>query len=114
MDDDPPEARELSLEVRQLGVAATVSVSGELDAFTAPDLADLCRLIHAQGSREVVIDLTDTSFLDSAGLRTLVEAHQLFADGGALRLAHATEPVMRLLGITGLTGYFSIEDSRRP
>ena len=101
---------ELELEVDQRGDVAIVSLAGDLDVSTAPELVDLCRSVHAQGAREVVIDLTDTGFLDSAGLRALIGAHQLFGDdGGNVRLSHPSEPVMRLLEITGLVDYFSIE-----
>ena len=115
VDDEMAMAQDLVLDVRQSGERATLSVRGELDVSTAPDLADLCRSVHAQGARDVEIDLTDTSFLDSSGLRALVGAHVLFNDiGGNMRLSHPSEPVRRLLDITGLTEYFSIDDDRRP
>ena len=58
-----------------------------------------------------MIDLTDTSFLDSSGLRALIGARQLFgSDGGTVRLAHPNESVVRLLDITGLSDYFSIDE----
>jgi anti-sigma B factor antagonist len=106
--DDELSDRDLLLEVQRRGAAATVSVRGELDASTAPDLADLCHSVHADGTRELVIDLTDTSFLDSSGLRALIDAHRLFA-GGSLQLSHASEPVRRLLEITGLDDYFTLD-----
>jgi anti-sigma B factor antagonist len=100
---------EMLLELERSGAVATVSVKGELDASTAPDLAGLCHDVHDAGARDLVIDLTDTSFLDSSGLRALIEAHRLFTDGGNLHLAHASEPVRRLLEITGLDDYFSLD-----
>jgi anti-sigma B factor antagonist len=109
VDDELSVDRELLLEVERQGPAATVSVRGELDAATAPDLADLCQTVHADGARDLVIDLTETSFLDSSGLRALIEAHQLFSAGGNLALAHASEPVRRLLEITGLDDYFTLD-----
>jgi anti-sigma B factor antagonist len=113
VDEETIDANDLVLDVRQDGRAVIVSMSGELDAFTAPDLADVCQHVFERGTREVVIDLTDTSFLDSSGLRALVGARQLFgAAGGSVRLSHPSEPVTRLLAITGLTDYFSIDDAR--
>jgi anti-sigma B factor antagonist len=98
---------------RAAGQRDDAAYGGELDAFTAPDLVDVCRSVYASGAREVVIDLTDTSFLDSSGLRALVGLQQLFGrDGGAVRLSQPSKPVMRVLEITGLTGYFSIDDAR--
>jgi anti-anti-sigma factor len=109
MDDDLSLDRELLLEVERQGPAAIVSVRGELDASSAPDLADLCHSVHEDGARDLVIDLTDTSFLDSAGLRALIEVHRLFSAGGNLALSHASDPVRRLLEITGLDDYFTLD-----
>jgi len=110
VEDDASGAADLVLEVQQRGDVATLRMRGELDAFTAPELANLCGSVFANGARDVVIDLTETSFLDSSGLRVLVGARQLFAgDGGTVRLAHPNESVVRLLAITGLSDYFSIE-----
>jgi anti-sigma B factor antagonist len=103
---------DLVVDVRHDGGAAIVSMAGELDVSTAPELVDICRSVYAQGTRDVVLDLTDTSFLDSSGLRALIGAQQLFGDdGGNVRLSHPSEPVMRLLEITGLSAYFSIENA---
>lgn len=111
MDDETGAARDLVLELQQQGDIATVRMRGELDAFTAPELANLCGSVFAQGARDVVIDLRETSFLDSSGLRVLVGARQLFTgDGGTVRLAHPNEAVVRLLAITGLSEYFSIDE----
>jgi anti-sigma B factor antagonist len=97
---------ELSLDVQRNGVAATVRVSGELNVSTAQDLTSTCQALHADGAREVVIDLTNTNFVDSAGLGALVTAHQLFGDDdGRLRLAHPNELLVRLLDLTGLAGF---------
>lgn len=111
MHEQTPAARDLVLKVQQHGSAATLRMSGELDAFTAPELADLCGSVFARGGRDIVIDLTDTNFLDSSGLRALIGARQLFgSEGGTLRLAQPSESVLRLLAITGLSDYFTIDD----
>jgi anti-sigma B factor antagonist len=112
VDDETSADRALSVEVEHEGPAITLSVKGDLDAATAPELANLCLAAFDEGARELVIDLTDTSFLDSSGLRALIGARQLFADEGALRLSHASEPVLRLLDLTGLTDFFALDDHR--
>jgi anti-sigma B factor antagonist len=104
---------DLVLDVRQDGGTAVLRLQGDLDVSTAPELAELCRSVHARGATEVVIDLTETTFLDSAGLRALVGAQRLFGgDGANVRLSHPSETVIRLLDITGLTDYFAIDCTR--
>ena len=55
-----------------LDVDGALVLSGEIDSYTAPDLAD-----RLAGDPPVeVVDLSAVTFIDSSGLRTLVEAHR--------------------------------------
>jgi anti-sigma B factor antagonist len=81
--------------------------SGEIDAHTAPALA---AAIDAAGI-DVALDLAAVEFVDSSGLRVLIDAHQRLADaGGGLRLTALSEPVRRLLEISGVLGYLGVDD----
>ena len=112
-DDEMAVAPDLVLDVRRDGDTAILKLHGDLDIATAPELAELCQSVHEQGARDVVIDLTETTFLDSAGLRALIGAQRLFSgDGANVRLSHPSDAVIRLLDITGLTGWFAIDCSR--
>jgi anti-sigma B factor antagonist len=95
--------RDLGLDVTQDHAAATIRVNGELQRSTAPEFLWTCRSLYERGARDVVVDLADTSFLDSSGLRALILARGLFGeDGGTLRLARPIEPVLRMLELSGL------------
>lgn len=86
---------------------AGLSASGEIDAHTAPTLA---AAIDAAGP-EVDLDLSGVEFVDSSGLRVLIDAHQRLADaGGGLRLTKLSEPVRRLLEISGVSDYLGVHD----
>ena len=57
----------------------------------------------ATGPSAIVLDLTDVSFLDSAGLSLLVREHSRCRDHGVpLRVVAATDVVMRPIELTGL------------
>jgi anti-sigma B factor antagonist len=57
-----------------------------------------------------VVDLSGVGFVDSSGLRVLIEAHQRAqADSRRLVLSGSTRPVLRLLQITGLMEYLNVE-----
>ncbi|MEM9466073.1 MAG: anti-sigma factor antagonist [Actinomycetota bacterium] len=76
-------------------------ISGEIDTHTAPALAD--RLADVPAGTNLGIDLTDTTFISSAGLATLLAAaERLEAAGGSLRLTAASETVARLVELSGL------------
>ena len=62
----------LSLAIQDLPEATVVAVGGELDLLTAPQLAAEVDPILTAGHRHIAIDLTQTSFVDSAGLHALV------------------------------------------
>lgn len=89
-------------------------VAGALDAYTAPDLRAELDTVLAAGAppSTLVLDLGGLGFLDSTGLRVLVETHSaLAASDRRLRLRHATATTRRLLDITGLSDVLDVEDN---
>lgn len=80
-----------------------VAVSGPVDLYGARDLKS--RLIAAVEAAQtgVVIDLTETTFIDSSGLATLVAAHRRARLLGCEVVLANTDPgIARTLKITGL------------
>jgi anti-sigma B factor antagonist len=87
-----------------------ISIKGELDAYTAPAVEEQIAHMVDGGITNVVLDLSETGFLDSSGLRAILTAHRrLEHDQGGLVLRAPSEPVTRLLEITGLTDHFLVE-----
>ena len=87
----------------------TLTVVGEVDAFTAPRLRSfLARQLEGQ-PRELVLDLSAVEFLGSAGLAALVETRTLASDRDVvLRLIATSRAVIRPLQGTGLIDLFTI------
>lgn len=86
-------------------MTVTVRLVGEIDlAVQAEVLALLepaaCRAAHA--GEDLVVDLADVTFLDSTGLACLVRTRKQLGDGVSLVLTGPTEPVRRVLEISGL------------
>jgi anti-sigma B factor antagonist len=101
---------ELTLATERAGARAVVSVKGELDAYSAPGLEEEVAKLLADEVTELVFDLSETKFLDSSGLRAILTAQRRLADrDGKLALRAPSEPVRRLLDITGLTDHFAVE-----
>jgi anti-sigma B factor antagonist len=85
-------------------------VVGELDTLTAPLLA--VRLAEQQSAvHKLVVDLSEVSFLGSAGLAALVEAKDA-ADrhGGELLVVPGSRIAKRALEATGLLSLFTVAD----
>lgn len=111
MTDVGAEGQDLVLDTKRHGAAAIVRVEGELDAYSAPSLEDLGANLLAEGTTEIVLDLAGTTFLDSSGLRAILTLHRRIEnDRGELALGNPSEPVLRLLEITGLTDHFVIRN----
>lgn len=93
-------------EVPEGAGRVVVSPSGQIDLATAPELASDLARAGGEGVTEIVVDLSAVDFLDSAGVRVLVQAARNAADSGAkLYLQGATGWVARVLEITGVGGY---------
>ncbi|MGH3549760.1 MAG: STAS domain-containing protein [Pseudonocardiaceae bacterium] len=88
-----------------------VTVVGEIDALTAPELAAFltAQLAVAQ---VVVVDLHGVQFLASAGVMVLLEANELAArEDRALCLVYNSQIANLALEAAGLRDYFTFADS---
>jgi len=89
-----------------------VSVSGEVDVYSAPELKESLAKLRQSGATSIVVDLTEVAFLDSTGLGALVEARAATTEaGGSLAIVCNQERILKLFTITGLDGVFSIHKS---
>lgn len=89
--------------------ATGIAVTGEIDAHTAPAVAIA---LAAADQEPLVIDLSGVDFVDSSGLRVLLEAHQTRqASGGSLTVARPSPAVQRVLDIAGVVEYLNIVDA---
>jgi anti-sigma B factor antagonist len=87
-----------------------VSIEGELDLHTAPQLEQAFATILARGARSVVVDLVGLEFIDSAALAALLRAQPRFRSrGGRFLLVTEDRRILRTLEITGLDRTFEIE-----
>ena len=102
----------LNVTVAELGGRPmhVVSVGGEFDLHSAPELQERLATVSAAGSRRVIVDLTDLRFIDSASLGVLVQAaKRLRATGGELVLVCDDRRILRVLEVTGVLPMFRIE-----
>ena len=83
---------------------AVVRVSGEIDASNARWLEDRLRAPLTNQLDGLVVDLTATTYLDSAGIALLFDlATELRQHQQQLRLVVAEEsPIARMVRLTGL------------
>ena len=95
------------------GGAHVVAVAGEVDIFTAPELKRAIGSAIDAGATEVVVDLTETRFLDSTALGVLIGAvKRLRPLDGRLVIVNTEPSTTKTFEITGLDQIFSIVPTR--
>ena len=91
------------------GGATVVHIAGEVDLATAPRLEEALADVV---SEVVVLDLSRCTFLDSAGIRTLVAASRRLSDAGrTLRIVSVDPGIIRLLEITAVDTLIGVHPS---
>lgn len=107
-------AESLSIAIEYAENAAVVVVAGEVDALTAPQLAEAIDTAWQQEPGVLVVDLLEVTFLASAGLAALVTAHeQARQSGGKLRVAAGDRVTFRPIHLTGVDAQIAVFDSRQ-
>lgn len=86
-----------------------LTVRGEVDVSTAPELRERLLLMAERGPATAVVDLTDVSFVDSTALGVLVSGvKRLRSAGGELHLVVTQPHITKVFEITGLSEVFRI------
>jgi anti-sigma B factor antagonist len=97
---------------RQTGSVTIIDLNGRITlGEDLPQLRQLIRDLLAQGHKNILLNLAEVSYIDSAGLGELVSANVAAANrGGQLKLLHLTKRVRDLLQITKLLTVFDAHE----
>ena len=88
MDPSLPEQNQIWLSDTQPAEGVSVvQVGGELDMLTAPTLIELLSGALASQPRNLIIDITEVTFLGSSGLRALLDSRHLAGEATQVALA---------------------------
>jgi len=101
-----------SFQIEKLGEHTVLAARGEIDIAAVPTFRDHLRRLVDDGSTSIVIDLSDVRFIDSAGLRVLVDgltrARRRDAD---MRIACPSASLRRTFEISGLDKVMNVHES---
>ena len=96
-------------EVRRAGRDTVVVLVGMVDLHHTPDVHEALVTVCEQRPRQLVINLTEVSYMDSSGIGTLVEVfRRVNAYKGKLALCGLNERVHSVFEITKLDKFFRI------
>lgn len=92
----------MKTEVTQQNSSSIVTVTGTVDALTAPELAKILVNEITEGHINLIVDLIGVEFMSSAGLRTLLGAvKEARSNGGDLRIASTNPGIDKVLKMSG-------------
>jgi len=81
----------------------------KLDTTLAPTLKSDFLTLHAEGVKNLILDLSDVKYIDSSGLSALLVGNRVFTEeGGIFVLATVTDHVMKLIKISQLDNVLNI------
>lgn len=106
----------MELSYKANGSYTEVSASGRLNMVSAPKLRTFVADVVASGSNRIVVNLRDTTFMDSSGLGALIGCLKAARQaGGDLRIAAVQPQVKMVLELTSmdrvLTSYASADEA---
>ena len=104
--------RERCVKILSADNVTILDLEGEIDIYTATDFKEALLESIAGGARQVIVDATKVTFMDSSALSVLIGGQQrLHSLGGSLAVA-CEDRIERLLKITGLHQAFASYASR--
>ena len=103
---------ELDIKTRLAGDGSPViELAGEIDSSTVPMLERELSERDATSPPIVVVDLRNTTFMDSSGLRALASAHaRATADGRRFVIVRGPDAVRRVFAVTRLDSRLDFVD----
>jgi anti-sigma B factor antagonist len=81
----------------------------KMDSSIAPNLKSEMVTLHAEGTRNIILDLTEVKYTDSSGLSALLVGNRIFQEeGGIFILACLSDHTMKLIRISQLDSVLNI------
>lgn len=107
---------QLELQEHRLDDGCTLILRGELDIVSAPTLDAALRRLCTNLTDALTVDLSELTFMDSTGLRTLLLAGELCRESACTLLVIPGPPqIQRLFEVTGMLGQLPFQtDAQTP
>ena len=82
-----------------------------IDTKTAPKLAEDLTKLADEGHFNVVIDMSETSYISSVGLRALLAMQKkVNANDGSMVIRGAGDAIREIFDVTGFSGFLTLEE----
>lgn len=103
----------MSFTITKQGDVSVVAIEGQLIVSNRQELKQKMLEELEGGARKLLVDFSQTGYIDSSGLGVLVSlSKKIREQGGALRLAGLNDDLRTLFELTKLDTLFQIADTR--
>lgn len=97
----------MTIQTEKKDAALTLKISGRLDTTTAPELEQAIKEV-TDDTKELTLDMTELTYISSAGLRVLLGAQKKMNKIGSMKLTGVCEAVKDVFEITGFADILRI------
>ena len=99
----------MEIVVKDEGKPFVFALVGRLDTNTSPQLEEYASGLAGKGIADLVVDMSQCSFVSSAGLRVIVAMQKRATVGGSLVFRNVVAEVMDVFEMTGFDKILTIE-----
>lgn len=87
-----------------------IKTEKKIDGSTAPKLDARLKEVLAAGEKDLIIDMDETTYISSVGLRAFVSAQKkINKTGGSMVLTNVKPCIIEIFEVTGFAGVLNIE-----
>lgn len=98
----------MTIKKKKEGSAMVISVSGQMDTVTAPELDKIVDT-ELDGITDLTLDFDGLTYSSSAGLRVILKAQKKMNRQGKMKVIHVSREIMELLDVTGFVDFLTVE-----
>ena len=97
----------MDVNVEKVGQVTVVEIAGDIDGKTAPEVQQQILPLIQPGIR-ILLDMTQVSYMSSAGLRMLLSTYrQVSGNGGRVVLVGLSDDIKDTMSVTGFLRFFT-------
>lgn len=101
----------MEIQDKQVDGITILSLTGSIDAMSAPKITEHIHDLVAKGNIKLVADFSGVDYTSSAGLRVLLGAiKETRAQSGDMRLTGVQPDVLKVLNLSGFTNILKLFD----
>ena len=101
----------MEIQDKQVNGVTVLSLTGSIDAMSAPKITEYIHGLVANGNINLVADFSGVDYTSSAGLRVLLGAiKETRAQSGDMRLTGVQPDVYKVLNLSGFTNILKLFD----